>query len=191
MVGEFDIKKAADAVIDALTPAATTDWSVLGRQSEWTCWKTAEHICDVLFSYASQLATAAPNAYVKLLLTAEENASPTDLIEGIRASATILAAIVATTDPAVQAYHPSGMSDPSAFAAMGVTELLLHGDDIAVALGTGLRPTDELCRTVLTRIFPDVEATDDAWATLLWATGRGDLPGRTHVSKWRWNPVPR
>jgi hypothetical protein len=62
---------------------------------------------------------------------------------------------------------------------------------MAVALGTRMRPADELCRGVLTRIFPDVEPTDDCWATLLWATGRADLPGRAHVAKWRWHPAPR
>lgn len=190
-MGEFDVKNAADAVVEALTPTVTHDWSIFARQSEWTCWKTAEHICDVLFSYAGQLAAAPQSAYVKLLLTAEENAVPADLVEGIRASGAILAATVAATDPAVRAYHPSGMADPSGFAAMGVAELLLHGDDIAVALGTRVRPADELCARVLTRIFPDVEAADDSWATLLWATGRADLPGRDHVTKWRWYPAPR
>jgi hypothetical protein len=190
MVGEFDVKTAADAVADALTPTTTHDWSALARQSEWTCWKTAEHICDVLFSYSGQLASAAESAYVKLLLTAEENAGPADLVEGIRSSAVILAATVTATDPAVRAYHPSGMADRSGFAAMGAAELLLHGDDVAVALGGRVRPADELCAKVLARIFPDVEPTDDSWATLLWATGRADLPGREHVSKWRWYPAP-
>src|SRR5256885_2269398 len=163
MLGEFDVRNAAGLVVDALIPTVAADWSVPARQSEWTCAKTAEHICDVLFSYAGQLATAAPNAYVKLRLTGEKTAGPADLVEGIRASSGILAATVAATDPAVRAYHPSGVADASGFAAMGVAELLLHGDDIAVALGTVIRPGDELCRSVLTRIFPDVEVTDDAW----------------------------
>lgn len=141
----------------------------------------------MLFSYAAQLAAAAPDAYVKLLLTAEENAGPADLVEGIRAASGILAATVRAADPTARAYHPSGMADASGFAAMGIAELLLHGDDIAVALGAGIRPDDGLCRAVLTRIFTDVEVTDDAWATLLWATGRADLPGREHITEWRWS----
>lgn len=187
MLVESDVRDAAGVVVDALIPTVTGDWSVTARQSEWTCAKTAEHICDVLFSYAAQLAAAAPDAYVKLLLTAEENAGPADLVEGIRAASGILAATVRAADPTARAYHPSGMADASGFAAMGIAELLLHGDDIAVALGAGIRPDDGLCRAVLTRIFTDVEVTDDAWATLLWATGRADLPGREHITEWRWS----
>lgn len=190
MLDEFDVRNAGGLVVDALIPTVTADWSVLARQSDWTCAKAAEHICDVLFSYAAQLAAAAPSAYVKLLLTAEENAGPADLVDGIRATSGILAATVGAADPTVRAYHPSGMADASGFAAMGIAELLLHGDDMAVALSGRIRPDDGLCRAVLTRIFPAVEVTDDAWATLLWATGRADLPGREHVTKWRWYAAP-
>jgi RimJ/RimL family protein N-acetyltransferase len=39
---------------------------------------------------------------------------------------------------------------------------------------------------VLTTIFPEVRPDPDPWRTLLWATGRGDLPGRAPVDGWRW-----
>ncbi|MFH9970229.1 hypothetical protein ACH4PR_55265, partial [Streptomyces mirabilis] len=35
-------------------------------------------------------------------------------------------------------------------------------------------------------LFPHVESDEEPWPTLLWATGRGDLPGRDRLEKWRW-----
>ncbi|RLU94804.1 hypothetical protein CTZ27_19085 [Streptomyces griseocarneus] len=31
----------------------------------------------------------------------------------------------------------------------------------------------------------------DPWPTLLWATGRTELPGRPRLTTWRWNGTPR
>ena len=72
---------------------------------------------------------------------------------------------------------------------MGVTEVLAHTHDIAEGLGIAYEPPAALCEAVLTRIFPQVRPAPgaDHWRTLLWATGRGDLPGRAPVTTWRWS----
>ncbi|MDR3081760.1 MAG: GNAT family N-acetyltransferase, partial [Streptomyces sp.] len=66
-------------------------------------------------------------------------------------------------------------------------EVLLHTHDIAEGLGLSYEPSAELCEDVLTRIFPQVLPGPDHWRTLVWATGRGELPGRAPVTEWRWN----
>src|SRR5438445_10352701 len=111
MVDAADLGAATQVLAATLGPGIDRDWTVLARNSEWTCEKAAEHVCDVLFSYAAQLAATAPSAYVKLLLTAEVPAGPADLLDGMRATAGILGSVVATSGPEVRAYHPAGMAD--------------------------------------------------------------------------------
>lgn len=83
--------------------------------------------------------------------------------------------------------HPFRSANREGFAAMGVAEVLLHTHDIAEGLGVPYEPAAELCEDVLARIFPHVRPGPDHWRTLLWATGRGELPGRAPVTEWRWS----
>jgi hypothetical protein len=82
------------------------------------------------------------------------------------------------------------MADAEGFAAMGATELLLHGDDVAVGLGLEFAAPQALCGDILARLFPTIEPVDDRWLTLRWATGRADMSGRDHVVSWRWQGAP-
>jgi hypothetical protein len=74
---------------------------------------------------------------------------------------------------------------------MGVTETLVHGHDAAQGLGVPWEPPADLCARVLSRLFPGAPADAPPWAVLLWATGRGDLPGRPRLGEWRWYAEPR
>ena len=74
---------------------------------------------------------------------------------------------------------------------MGVVETLVHTHDVAAGLGLEWTPPADLCDRVLTRLFPDAPAGGDRWQTLLWATGRGELPARPRQATWRWDGTPR
>jgi RimJ/RimL family protein N-acetyltransferase len=69
---------------------------------------------------------------------------------------------------------------------MGIAEVLLHAHDMAEGLGLPYEAPAHLAEFVLTRIFPTVQPGPDHWKTLLWATGRADLPGRARLAEWRW-----
>jgi hypothetical protein len=74
-------------------------------------------------------------------------------------------------------------------------EALVHAHDVvsglhAQGVGATLSPSSALCSRVVARLFPDAEPHADGWRLLLWATGRIDLPGRAHVSTWRWHGAP-
>jgi hypothetical protein len=98
--------------------------------------------------------------------------------------------MVRTTSPSVRAYHGFGVSDPEGFAAMGVVETLVHTGDLADGLGLAWDPPAALCARVLHRLFPDAPPDTDPWRTLLWATGRAELPGRPRLTSWRWYGEP-
>jgi hypothetical protein len=74
---------------------------------------------------------------------------------------------------------------------MGVVETLVHTHDLAEGLGLSWTPPAGLCSRVLARLFPDAPGTTDPWLTLLWATGRAELPGRPRLSTWQWQGTPR
>ena len=73
---------------------------------------------------------------------------------------------------------------------MGCAELLLHTWDVAEGRGLDWAPPTPLADAVVTRLFPWAPADADPWAALLWATGRGELPGREPVTSWRWHCAP-
>lgn len=69
---------------------------------------------------------------------------------------------------------------------MGIVETLVHTHDLAAGLGLSWQPPADLCHRVLVRLFPDAPTDTDRWSTLLWATGRTDLPGHPRLTEWRW-----
>jgi uncharacterized protein (TIGR03083 family) len=188
-----DLDAAVSTTVATLRPATGRDWSVPAGALEWDCWHTAEHLGDVLLSYAAQLVAQPTTRYVRFMVSADRDAAPAEVLEFAEAGGRILAATVRTSSPQVRAWHPTGMADPAGFAGMGCVEALVHGHDIAQGLGLALDPSRAVCTRVLARMFPNVVAdlADlDPWTALLWATGRIALPGRPRVAQWRWHGAP-
>jgi hypothetical protein len=188
-----DLDAATTTVVDALQATAGRDWTAVPAPAVGVdCWQEGEHIGDTLISYAGQLVAQPPGRYVRFVVSANRDAAAADVLEFMLAGGRILASVVRTSPPDRRAFHPSGMADPEGFAGMGCVEMLVHGYDIADALGVPLEPPGDLCARVLARMFPGVDTGGaDPWAVLLWATGRIDLPGRDRVGPgWRWRGAP-
>ncbi|GJF33524.1 hypothetical protein KNE206_62240 [Kitasatospora sp. NE20-6] len=200
-----DVAEAVRLGTAALRGALDADWSVPAGPLTWDCWETAEHLADDLFAYAAQLGPGQPPRDREVpfvwrrdrpggpanVIFAERAAGPAGLVQVLEACGAMLAAVVRTTGPEVRAHHGFGAADPEGFAAMGVVETLVHLDDLARGLGVAWEPPAELCARALHRLFPDAPADTDRWPTLLWATGRADLPGRPRPTTWRWYGEPR
>ncbi len=200
-----DVEHAVRLAVTALRGAEAGDWSVQAGSLEWDCWETVEHLADDLFAYAVQLGPAQPplDTHVPFEWTrkrpggpansifADRAAGPAGLLQVLEASGALLTAIVRTTPATVRAHHVFGAADPEGFAAMGVVETLVHTHDVTQGLGLPWTPPTDLCDRTLTRLFPDAPTDTAAWPTLLWATGRAELPGRPRLTKWRWSGAPR
>lgn len=191
-MGGDQIEEAVAHAAKVLRAAVGLDWSVKAGGLDWSCLETAEHVAGDLVAYAGQLTGRATDGWVPFEIAFDEGSGPEDAISVIESTGGLLSAVVRTTPPGVRGYHPypSGSADAVGFAAMGVTEVLLHTYDIAQALGVRAEPPAALCEAVLAWLFPEVmpaRTPDDHWATLLWATGRGVLPGRPRLDKWRWH----
>ncbi|MEJ1200741.1 MULTISPECIES: GNAT family N-acetyltransferase [unclassified Streptomyces] len=188
-MGGEQVEEAVAGAVALLRTATDRDWAAVpAGRLEWSCRYTAEHIASDLIAYAGQLAGRATEAYVPFEITLDDGTDNEGVLHVVETTGALLAATVRTTPREVRAFHPYPFrsANREGFAAMGITEVLAHTHDIAEGLGLTYEPPAELCADVLARIFPHVQPGADPWRTLLWATGRGELPGRAPVTEWRW-----
>ncbi len=178
------VEVAVDEMVNVLGPHVAEDWSLPAGSLDWSCWTTAAHVAHDLLAYAGQVAAQPREGYLPYDLTNKPTATPQDLLQVVLASGRLLANAVASASPASRAWH-FGPADPAGFEAMGVAETLLHTSDIAQGMDIEWTPPENLCALVLARLFPDTPRAD-ATSALLWATGRGDLPGHRRVTHWVW-----
>jgi hypothetical protein len=200
-----DLDLAVQLAVTTLRDAPPAAWDGKAGSLAWDCWETVEHLSDALFSYAVQLGPKTPplNGDVPFVcesrrpggpaiaVHADPAAGPAGLLQVLEVSGALLVAMVRTTSSRVRAYHSDGVSDPEGFAAMGIVETLVHTDDLAEGLGLAWAPPADLCSRALARLFPDAPRTTDPWPTLLWATGRAELPGHPRLTTWRWYGTPQ
>ncbi|MGA8114531.1 MAG: hypothetical protein WCA46_12760 [Actinocatenispora sp.] len=196
-----DVELAVRLAVAMLMDAVTEHWHVPAGDMEWDCWETLEHAADSLFGYAAQLAPARPpvDDFVPLrwyrdrpgappnAVRTDPDAGPAGLLLVLEAAGGMLAAVVRTVPPQARAFHSYGVSDPEGFAAMGVVETLVHTHDVAAGLDLRWAPPADLCDRALARLFPEAPGDTERWPTLLWATGRTDLPGRPRPTFDSWH----
>jgi hypothetical protein len=182
VLGGRDVELAVAEMTRVLTPYESADWHVRAGTLDWSCWTTAAHVAHDLLAYAGQLAAQPNDAYLPFDLTVRDDATPRDLLRIVTAAGRLLSTMVAGSEPGARAWH-WGPADPSGFAALGVSEILVHTFDITTGLGIAWHPPESLCQAVLSRLFPGAP-TGDPVRVLLWSTGRGDLPGHPRVTSW-------
>lgn len=193
--GGNEVAEAVASLVALLRPAVDRDWAEINAgRLEWSCRQTAEHVASDLIAYAGQLAGQAKNTYVPFDITIdgrEDGLDPADnagILDVLTTTGALLTAAVRTAPRNARGFHPYPFrsANREGFAAMGIAEVLLHADDMAEGLGLPYEPPAHLAEFVLTRIFPHVRPGPDHWQTLLWATGRANLPGRDQPAEWRW-----
>ena len=177
--------------IAALRPSVDRDWSVPAGGLRWTCSRTARHVADDLIAYAGQLAVQAPDYYLPFRLVANPGTPPSGLLDVIEMTAALLSLTVRHAPPEARGYHAYGLADAEGFAALGTAEVVLHTHDIATGLGIAYEPEADVCAWLVGRLHRDLPEHDDPWQRLLWATGRGELPGHQRLRRWRWFVAPR
>ncbi|MET8571645.1 maleylpyruvate isomerase N-terminal domain-containing protein [Streptomyces sp. NPDC004783] len=200
-----DLDLAVRLAVTLLREAPPAAWEARAGSLEWDCWETVEHLADDLFAYAAQLGPSTPPSDGEVpfvwesrraggpanAVHADRAAGPAGLLQVLEACGAMLVAMVRTKPPGTRAHHVFGASDPEGFAAMGIVETLVHTHDLADGLGLTWTPPADLCARVLARLFPGAPDSTAPWPTLLWATGRAELPGHPRRVTWRWDGTPR
>ncbi|TGB15715.1 hypothetical protein E2651_02275 [Streptomyces sp. MZ04] len=195
-----DVRAVVALAIKTLKDADPQAWDAKAGRLEWTCWETLEHLADDLFTYAARFGLSEPptSAVLPFRTDSDRNGGPANvffverasgpqgLLTVLEACGGLLASVLRTAPSTTVAFHVFGPSGAEGFAAMGVVETLVHTHDITQGLSLEWSAPRELCARVLKRLFPHVAVGSDAWDTLLWATGRIDLPDRPRLTEWRW-----
>ncbi|MFC9293555.1 maleylpyruvate isomerase N-terminal domain-containing protein [Streptomyces sp. NPDC057011] len=171
------------AVLDKCTDQ---DWSRPAGELEWSCYQTISHLTQAVFGYSALLIARPTDRYIGLRFSVDEGTPPELAVEGIRIGGALLNSTLRETGPDVRAYHPWGTGDAAGYGAMHVLEVLVHSRDIAQGFGLDQPLPDELCAPTVERLFPQAPAGFSPSETLLWCTGRAELPGLGRQKDWRW-----
>jgi hypothetical protein len=187
-----DLRRAASFLVDTLGGVVSGDsWQIVAAPTDWCCRETLDHVANALCGYAVSLANRLTHRRRHHPRNGDPSASPADLLEVIESFAGILAAVSEAILTDRRAFHPAGMADRDGFVAMGCDEILVHGHDVATALGLDFVPPSDLAARVVTRLFPWAPDGADRWAVLLWANGRIALDGRDRLEPdWCWHCAP-
>jgi hypothetical protein len=190
VIASQDVREAAEHCVASLEPHAAADWAASVPGLAWNVRITAEHLVDLLGFYTLHLAAGSLKP-LRLDVRCHDGLPNEELLAIVISEAHALATVAELVGPDARAFHFHGATDPSGFVALAVSELLVHSHDLARAFGGTLQPRGDLAARVLARLFPTAPADTDPWATLLWATGRGSLPGFADVGDdWRYRPAP-
>jgi hypothetical protein len=177
-----DFELLSDLVIAAWESGLDADWSAPAGTLEWSCFRTADHTVDCVFSYALFLASGRQDDYPPFTeLHALPEATPADVINGLRAVTTMLSAVIAASPPEARAVirrRPTVVTaPPEDFAARGALEMVLHAHDVCSGLGVPFEPPLDVCSRLYSHTEPwgvGELARDrrDAWTDLLERSGR-------------------
>lgn len=160
--------------LDALLIGIADDrWDTPAENVGWSCRSTADHIAGDFAHYAGQVVGQPGDHYVKFGFDTSRAATGPQLAEVVSVAGGLLVAAIRTADPDSRGWHPHGLFSPSGFAVVGAAEALIHGHDIASALGIGWEPDAQSCQQVLDAVFPAVATNVSApFVELLRQTGR-------------------
>ncbi len=180
----------ASSALAALGAIGDADprWSRRATPTTWTAVRALTHITDALLCYAGQVARRAD--HFRPVLRDGRAGPPSEQLDNAVTAAHVLAGLLRDLGPA-RAWHPSGLADASGWAGMAVTELLVHGHDVARALEIDLSLPEDVCQRTLIRVFPWVSLDlGTPAALLLAATGRATVHGIPHDPDWWWQSAP-
>ncbi len=177
-----ELAALADFSIDALTEVVDADWSTRAGVLEWSCWQTVDHMVDCLFSYAMQIGARAQSGYLPFEeLHAKLEATPLDLVSGLRSVTALLVAVVRDSPGTVTASDGVLELGLAEWCARAAYELVLHTHDVVSGLGRDLDPPMELCRVIMESDAlwmlnsEHAKGGSDPWAALLLGSGRPEI----------------
>lgn len=184
-----DVRTAAAAALEAITPYVEADWSAKASDLEWDCRTTLDHNANALLNYSANLAARSTERIRPR--DGQPDATIPALLGVLGASAEILARVCEKSSPGDRGFHSSGMADMTGFVAMGCDETLVHTNDICSGLGVTFAPPADLVDRLVERLFPWAPEHPVPWERLLWCNGRIALPELARQGPdWGWWPRP-
>ena len=182
-----DLVDLSSHVADLWHDANGCDWSARAGTLEWSCLHTADHAVDCVYAPAFFLASRRTDRYsaAGADLTLGSQATPDLLCESLHIAARLLCGVVKDTPPDTLAIIFQGqqpvVGTPADFLPRAALELALHAYDVASGLGVQFEPDNGLSHRLRehtrtwqmwSRVWSNVEVTDDPFADLLKAADR-------------------
>jgi hypothetical protein len=189
-VGPDRLVGLADRLCDVITAGAPAAWNRTAGDLDWTVRRTVAHVVDALTWNSLQLASGA-TGHIRVDALPPTEATPRELVEAVRAAARLMRAVIDGGGPDRRSWHLFGLTDPAGILAVGLAELLVHGEDITRGLGLAWNPDLDVVRAVQRRLLPQAVVGDDPWTSLLAAHGRTVGDGTAVAATWTWDMTPR
>lgn len=185
-----DLRKSATQTRAAMEAIKADEWDEAPPRMTWTRKVTGMHTVNALHFYATQLASGSRERVATFDID-EANTRSERIPALISSSAAILARVAEASPAGSRAFHSAGSPDPEGFLAMGCTEVLLHCWDAVNGMDAGFTGDGGISDRILRRLFPWSPVDTPRWQTLLFATGRGELPGHESPGdRWGWHNRP-
>ena len=198
-----DVSRAVDLTANALREAPAEDWARQAGPMGCDCWDALDHLNNGLFSYALRLAPQVPYLQGRptivwqrpgeqpLPIITDRESGPEAGIEALLMMGGLVAAVVDARPPTAAVLAHLGHRRPRGLRGDGRgrnarARLRPHAGAEGAVRGAGRSGGPGAGAAV-----PEAPQGTDPWATMLWATGRGELEGRERVSPdWQWHGAP-
>ncbi len=185
-----DLIASGEAARDTLAQLKESQWSEQPPNMTWSRFVIGMHTSQALAAYSTNLA-AGKRERTPSLPVDEERAKAAAIPEFVYSQAKVLASVARGVPVDTRGYHGAGIPDPEGFLAMGATEILLHCWDAVAGTDVEFAGDKAIADHILQRLFPWQPTDTPRWQTLLFATGRGELPGYESPGEhWMWQNAP-
>lgn len=189
VIGTSRLVALADRLCEVVAAGPPAAWNRTAGDLDWTVRRTVGHLVDALTWNSAQLASEAPG-HLRVDALPPSDATPGEMLEAVRGAARLLRTVVDGGGLERRSWHLFGVTDPTGVLAIGITELLVHGEDITRGLGLAWSPDVDLVVAVQERLLPQVVLGGDPWTSLLAAHGRTVGDGTVVAAAWTWDLTP-
>jgi uncharacterized protein (TIGR03083 family) len=171
-------------VLHSLTP---DEWDVRSRCPGWTIADVAMHLAEALAIYSQGCSIGTQPPYATLTRPSQ----PDELVSLFQREADTLLDWLSAVPPTLAVRHPHYIVPPATLGAIALSEVLLHGWDVADPLRRPWQPAPDAAASVLAHLFPSRMTSDNPWRRLLHVSGRLPEAGRDDFpgSEWDWELV--
>lgn len=178
-VSPDQFERLLQSAVDNLAEIPEHHWPAQTADLEWTRRETIDHTIDCIFSYAMQVAARAEAGFLPFSeLHALPEASPTDLLTGLRAVGTMFIGSVRLAPPDLQSSDGIVRLDLSDWCARAGYELAVHTFDAVNGTGINWAPSPDIALSITESpglwMFDRkrAEGAKDPWTFLLLGSGR-------------------
>jgi uncharacterized protein (TIGR03083 family) len=176
---DSELTDSLDRALEALGQVAGHDWTLPAGSLDWSCWQAIDHTIDCVLSFALQIGQPMDSGFHPLApIHAEPTATPSDLVQGLRAVTSLFFAITRVSPQDLTASDGIVSLTIADWRARTAYEVVLHTYDVRAGLGQDFSLPDALSTSIMAGgalwMFDRSRAqrASDPWHALITGSGR-------------------